>query len=781
MATIDSVISPHTAAERGLKWDGRDFPYRPGAELNISPGLELFSPEEAQLDPVTYEVISTKLWNINEEHAETIKRASGSPVVAFHDDFNTCIMTEAGDPFLFAPYIQYFSGNAEYIIKYTLENRSANPMIEPGDMFVHNDCFIAGSHQQDIALYAPIFVEGKLFCWVFNACHVRDIGGVEAGSFCVQAPNIYWDPPAVRAMKLVDQNGIREDAYDTLLRFSRLPHLLAMELRSQIAGITRSRTRIEELVERYGPSVIRAVMSKTIDDTADAVRERLSRLPDGRWSETTYMSGAVPGDTAPHKAVLTLEKRGGELFFSNHGTDAQTGCINCSFGQWRSAIGSSLAQMLAFDHRFVVAGVHRVTHFEPDVGTITAIDRDGATSCLWAQVVSIYMAGKVLSKMVYPDAELRQGIIGSSPLCGCGWMTQAGIDQNGNEFSTVMLDHVGGGLGAFSFRDGIDQGGATFWPKVEIGDAEAWEQYFPVLYLYRQAGRNGGHGKFRGGHGLHLGFVGHGTPEQTATLVSQNARLSTQFGLSGGHWANTGDFFTIEGSSVRSEFARGNIPSSPEQLRELEGKPSLLAAKAMYVPFGENDVIEHITFGGGGYGDPLERDPELVASELVSGDVTADAVASVYGVVIAEDGSADLQGTEKRREEMRGKRLADAHVPSSAALEITGELTSVCDIAEALSIARDEAGAHVIRCRRCGEGLCHAEENYKEHSARIDTQLSEIDPMVFVEDPVFDIDEPVVYRIFACPSCGTAFENELTLESAPSIWDIQIDVASIDA
>jgi N-methylhydantoinase B len=779
VATTDTVISPQDARKQQRVWDGRDFPYRPEGPLAIAPQLKLFQAERADVDPITYEVISTKLWNINEEHAETIKRASGSPVVAFHDDFNTCIMTETGDPFLFAPYIQYFSGNAEFIIKYTLENRSANPKIEPGDMFVHNDCFIAGSHQQDIALYAPIFVDGALFCWVFNACHVRDIGGVEAGSFCVQAPNIYWDPPALRAMKLVDREGIREDAYDTLLRFSRLPHLLAMELRSQIAGITRATMRIEQLVERYGPSVVRAVMEKTIDDTAEAVRERLSRLPDGRWSEVTYMSGAVPGDSAPHKAVLTLEKRGGELHFSNHGTDAQTGCINSSFGQWRSAIGCSLAQMLAFDHRFVIAGVHRVTHFEPDVGTITAIDRDGATSCLWAQVISIYMAGKVLSKMVYPDAELRQGIIGTSPLCGCGWMTQAGIDQNGNQFATVMLDHVGGGLGAFSFRDGIDQGGATFWPKVEIGDAEAWEQYFPVLYLYREAGRNGGHGKFRGGHGLHLGFVGHGTTEQTATLVSQNARLSTQFGLSGGHWANTGDFFTIEGSNVRSEFAQGNIPSSPKQLRELSGRAQVLGAKAMYVPFGENDVIEHITFGGGGYGDPLERDPKVVATELASGDVTQRSVEQVYGVVIAADGTADLDGTRQRRDEMRQARLAEARKPAGERPSVTGELTNVCDIAEALSIARDGEGRHVVRCRCCGEALCSAEQNYKEHSACIETQLSNIDPDVFVEDPVFDIDEPVVYRIYACPSCGTAFENELTLEAAPPIWDIDIDVATI--
>lgn len=779
----DPVVAYDEALKPGIHWDGKELPYRPeGRELEISSKLKLYEHKPVDIDPVTYEVLSTKLWNINEEHAETIKRASGSPVVAFHDDFNTCIMTEKGDPFLFAPYIQYFAGNAEYIIKYTLENRSGNIEINDGDMFAHNDCFIAGSHQQDIAVYAPIFVDGELFCWTFNACHVRDIGGVEPGSFCVQAPDVYWDPPSVPAMKLWDKNGLREDAYDTLLRFSRLPHLLAMELRSQIAGITRSRTRIIELVERYGPDFVRSTMSKTIDDCANALSERLSTLPDGKWSETTYVSGAFPGDTKPHKAVMTLEKKDGELFFDNIGSDPQVGALNSSYGQWRSAIGSSLAQMLAYDHRFVIAGAHRITHFTPEVGTITAIDRSGATSCLWAQVVSIYVAGKLLSKMVYPDEELRRSIVASSPMCGCGWLTHAGLDQDGNEFSTVMLDHVGGGLGAFSFRDGIDQGGPTFWPKLQITDAEAWEMYFPLLFLYREAARNGGHGKFRGGHGLRIGWVGHGTPRQTATLVSQNPRLTTQFGLNGGHWANTGDFLHVEGSNVRAEFAVGKLPSTPEAVRDLEGDHSWLPAKAIHVPFGENEVIEHLVFGGGGYGDPLQRDPQLVAKDKRAGDVTNYAVDNIYGVVLDASGEPDADGTRRRREELISKRLEEA-VAGEPGKQPKGELSRVADIAEALRASVDEAGEHFFVCRCCDTSICGLDQNYKQHSHRIETSLSAIDPEIFghIEDPAFELDEPTSYRMYVCPSCAVAFENELTLASAPPIRDIEIDPSTLSA
>ena len=117
--------------EQSFAWDGKDFPYRPGATLNIKGDLKFHSSDATDIDPITFEVLSSRLWSINEEHADTIQRVSGSPVVVHNYDFNTCIQTEDGEPFLFAPYIQYFTGAAELVIKYTLENRSDNPGHQP--------------------------------------------------------------------------------------------------------------------------------------------------------------------------------------------------------------------------------------------------------------------------------------------------------------------------------------------------------------------------------------------------------------------------------------------------------------------------------------------------------------------------------------------------------------------------------------------------------------------------------------------------------------------------
>lgn len=775
-----AATADHTteAPVQEFVWDGKDHPYRPGQSLTVSPTLRFHRGTDAEIDPVTFEVLSSRLWNINEEHADTIQRVSGSPVVVHNYDFNTCIQTEDGEPFLFAPYIQYFTGAAELVIKYTLENRSANPGIRPGDVFISNDPLIAGSHQMDVAVYAPVFHGDELFCWVFNACHARDVGGVEPGSFCIQAPNHYYEAPSLRAVKIADADGIRADVEDTFLRFSRIPHLLALELRSQIAGIARARTRIGELLEQYDADVVKAAMRKLIDDTELAVSERLRMLPDGKWSEVVYFGGAVPGDREPHKVVLTLRKEGDHLTFDNYGTDPQIGSINAGYGQMRAAIGAALAYTLAYDHRFCVGGVFRRTTVDAEIGTISAADREGAISSTMAPVLLIYMAAKVISKMMFPDRQLRPSVMATSALAACGWTTHSGVDQYGQPFATVTLDHSAGGVGAYSFRDGIDQGGATFWPKSEIPDVEAWEQFFPVLYLYRRAALNGGHGKYRGGHGIVFAFCGHHTANQLASTVSIVSSLSTHSGLFGGHWGETGTYYGVTDSNLRELFAEGIIPASPAELRQIKaGTMGTLPAKTVGHPLGEHDIVEESVYGGGGYGDPLERDPEAVAADVRSLLVSHPIAERVYGVHVRDDGSVDTAATEAARRKLIDQRLASAVVERRWSGDGSG-FEKWVDIAERLAIGR-VGDDFVCACTACGAAICDAHENYKEWSGRIDTSLPAIDPVTFT-DPALEVDADVVYRMFVCPTCGVALENELTLRHEPPFRDIAIDIDSLE-
>lgn len=769
-----------TANSDTITWDGKDFPYKPAADLAIDPKLRLHrgrAEDAADLDPITFEVLSTKLWNINEEHADTIHRVSGSPVVVDAFDFNTSITTEDGEPFLFAPYIQYFGGAAEYSVKYTLENRAGNPGIRPGDVFITNDCLIAGSHQMDVGVYAPVFAGDELFCWVYNACHARDVGGTEPGSFCIQSQDIYWDPPMLRAVKIADADGIRSDVEDTFLRFSRIPHMLALELRSQLAGITRARTRVEELLQAYSPDVVKATMHKLINDTERAVGKRLEALPDGRWSDVVYCGGAFPGDRDVHKTVVTLEKKGDRLFFDNHGTDPQIAAFNCGFGQWRSAIGCALVHTLAFDHKLCAAGAMRHADFDAEIGTISAVDRNGAFSTLHAQLISIYQAEKVIGKMLYPDPQQREHLMATSVLSSLGLVAHSGTDQWGQPFATITLDHAAGGLGAMATRDGVDQGGTPFFLKSEVPDCEAWERNFPVMYLYRRSARNCGHGRFRGGNGIAFGLIGHGSEDQRYAAVSVTASTPTSSGVSGGHHGAVGLFYGIERSDVQARFARGEMPRSSEQIRTIGGSGRVLPAKTGGLPLGPDDVIDLNMCGGGGFGDPLEREPAAVAADVVTGQVVPEVAARIYGVELNAAGDADEPATERRRERMRRERLDRATSPGSAPVELGPEYEPVAEIADQLLVVRAD-DEHRTCCRRCRTSLGPATENYKLHAATYDGQLTEIDDEVFL-DPEAEIDADVVYRSFLCPGCGVLLENELTLRENAPVWDIRIDVDTL--
>lgn len=750
------------------EWDGKDLPYRPNPDFDPTATHRLHRTAAEDLDPVVFEILRSKFWNINEEHADTIQRVSGSPVVVEAYDFNTSICTESGDPFLFAPYLQSFAAAAEYTVKYTLENRIVHG-IHDGDIFLLNDCLVAGNHQMDIGVYMPVFVGEEIFCWVYNLCHSRDIGGSEPGGFCVSALDRYAESPTMRAIKIADREGVREDVEDTFLGHSRTPHLLALELRSQLAGVERARRRILELCEHYGADISKAVMYKLIDDTERSVREKLSSLPDGRWSETIHVGGAFAGDTDLHRTVLTLEKRGDTLTFSNRGTDPQVGSINSNFGQWRAAISCSVASLLAAEHWFCLGGVVRCLDFDAEVGTITCADRDGAYSTLYGQLVTIFTAERLLGRMVFPDPELRRGVIATSGLSSAGFMTHWGPDQwTGAMTASVTLDHIAGGTGAFSFRDGIDQGGTTVWPKSECPDVESWEKFFPVLYLYRRACRGGGHGKFRGGDGIGMAFTGHGPEDQHWSAIAMTASTSTQAGIFGGHWGVTSYFYGVQDSDLQARFSDGRAPASLPELRELDGG-ARVPAKSMGIRLSHDDIGACECFGGGGYGDPLRRDPERVAADVAEKAITAAVAESIYGIRLDDSGAVDRAATESLRNSALAARLRRAVGPEQTTVGSEhGDATGVA-VAEELRVVEID-GAAVTVCASCGHGLCAVESNYKSHSARIDGSLTEIDPNLYV-DPA---DEGLARFgvVFSAQSAGCSSRTSSCRETSPrvGIW-----------
>jgi N-methylhydantoinase B len=229
-----------------------------------------------------------------------------------------------------------------------------------------------------------------------------------------------------------------------------------------------------------------------------------------------------------------------------------------------------------------------------------------------------------------------------------------GLDQRGQPFGSTMLDGMAGGAGARAESDGIDTGGFVRSLACAIANVETYEFRYPLLYLYRrQEPDTGGPGKFRGGVGVGLAMTPHDVEEiPTCVVHGCGIEQPASAGIAGGYPGSTTQFNIRRGTSVGEKLAQGEVPVDFDALGgRLEPKSS----EETYLKKG--DVFERVACGGGGFGDPLERDPEKVLADVQKGLVSARCAEEIYGVVLEEGFRAvNNERTGKRREQIRSER-----------------------------------------------------------------------------------------------------------------------------
>ncbi len=748
--------------------------YLPPAELVVDPSLRFHEEVDTDLDPVSYEVLRSKLWNVNWDHQETIRRVSGSQVVVYGYDFNTTIQTEDGAGVCFGPGNLFFGGCADVVVKWTLEHRSMNVGIEDGDIFLQDDPWIGTNHQMDAAVYAPVFWEGKLFSWVYNVIHQRELGGVEPGGFTQQAHDVYAEPTFFPPMKLVEGGKVREDVVDAWVRRSRLAGLMTLELRSQIAGVEIARARVLELVERYGAARVKGTMRKMIDTTSGVVGERLSRLPDGEWSDTRYVSGAVVGDLTPYKFSLTVRKQGDRLIYSNAGTDPSVGSFNITAGVLRACITNSLLTFLCYDQYLCAAGLLEQVDFEFERGTITAAHHPAAVSTSLGLVVALVQAQYLNAKMLSTNEETAHHTFGVSGCATLVYNHTFGIDQYGTPTANFPLDGIVGGLGAFPWRDGLDHGGTMSSTMNPVGSVESMEREVPMLYLYRrEAADSGGHGRWRGGACIVSAMVGHRSPEHYISSGGLAQSVTQGMGLLGGWPATGGTMWRAEDCAIRAWFDSARIPARPEELREMAPQGDLATPKVFNNRLGEDDVFEVIPNPGAGYGDPMLREPEVVAAEVREGRLAAAEARAIYGIDVGDDGELSAGHEEFRRERLQA-RLAESKPPLEAA---DGRLDGEDGLALAtVAFGPGEGGEQLLGCRQCGQALAPREGNYRLGARRLELPLMELGANFL--DPAKQVGQALIFRSFLCPGCGVALDGEVCKPDDEPVWDVRLAPSS---
>ncbi len=764
------------------KWDGSRLPYRPADDYRVDRYVATHSDAATRLDPITFEVIRHALWNVNEEHSLAIITVSPSPVAAIVHDLNCAILTEEAEYVYFAPYLQHLNAAADSAIKWTCEYRAPSMGINDGDVFMNNDPWIGSNHQQDVCMFSPVMVDAKVFAWVTNSLHHYDVGGTTPGSFCPDATNVFVEPNPCPPIKIVDAGTVRPDVEHMFARRSRMPHMVALDLRSQLAGINVARSRVLGLIADYGAETVKAVMGKILADSERAFVEKLRQIPDGTWSELVYQECAHVGDRGVHPVQLNITKKDDELIFSNAGTAEAAGALNTSFVGWKGGITAGIIPLLTYDQHFAIGGGLRHVRFDPTPGTITCATWPSPTSCGPATAVHLTMkqCTQALNRMLLTVPELEQEMLCWGSVSQWPLVSIEGQTRDGEYFGSSLLEPMIGGTGARRHRDGVDSGGHTWDPKSSGANAEENELFYPMLYLSREElADSGGAGQYRGGNIVVSRFIAHGNDGINHSLTSSAQEACATTGVAGANPAAPNRIRLARGTKVRQMLQQGVVPT----FEDAGGEVELIPTKARDFFQGPDDIYELVYTGGTGLGDPLDRDPEAVAHDVGETSTSPAAARALYAVVLTraapDDWRVDVEATDSLRQERRAARrrlpVFNGSQPDDAQIDDGRPFTRVL-----LNLAvAEHGGGHACFCTKCRRVVCDAAENYKNHSRFEEVPLPATNPH-FIEPNTF-LDTAFVARRYFCPSCGALFDLEACEPGADPFRDLTLDLTGVDA
>ena len=725
------------------------------------------------LDPLTYEVIRHRLWSVTEEMGEALKRMSGSPIVTDANDFDFAIGDELGQEVQVGLYNTMLVGAVDLAIYWTLANRAENPGIADGDMFLCNDPWVGGGlHQNDVIVYQPIFHDGKLFAWTSAICHEPDLGGVGLGSFSPAAQDVFSESLPTPPVKVVRDFQLQRDIADLWVRRSRVPMLVGLDLRAQVGSNNVGRERMLAVIDQYGADTVKAVMKRMMNDAEHRLRSKLTSLPNGSWKATGYQDQSHEGDRGLHNITLTMTKRDDHLIFDFTGTDKQAGVINCTYAGMRGGVMLALLPILAGDIPWSAGGLMRCFDLIAEEGTINnatypaAVSR-GPIGPAW---LTGTLVAECLSQMLDRSVDLGKSVQASC--CGT-WDTAviAGLDERGAlpaPFLSIMMEPMAGGYGARPHVDGLDTGGLFCIPMGRIPDTEMSEFLYPMLVLWRrEEADSGGPGQHRGGVSASLAMTPYGTSVPMGlVLASAGKAVAQNNGLAGGYPGNTGKEILARGTDVKALLAGGVMPAN---LADLGGDHEL-GQNYSQTYLAPGDVLYMHWQGGGGYGDPLTRDPDAVAADLRHGKVTSTGATDTYGVVLDSAGRVDSAGTDRARERLRSVRrqrvILDELIPGEP-LDLSGGRR----LDENLVLVT-EAGHPVVGCAHCGQRLGDRRISETLSLARYDGPSSDAGPQV-TSDPAAYIDNEVVFRQYCCPNClGAIYSSIVPVEHPDHISEL---------
>lgn len=704
------------------------------------------------VDPVTFEIIRHRLNQVIEEAIVALENVSGSPITNEGHDMMVSLYRRDGGLMVGGVGFLHHLTSAAQAVKHIVGTCAGDPGIAEDDVFMLNDSYTAALHPPDVYLISPIHHAGRLTGFVANFVHVTDIGAIDPGGFSPNARESFQEGFVTQGLKIVERGRPRRDVIDTFLRNVRDPGMTGLDLKSQLAANHVAKQRMLKLYADYGIGAVDHVCEELIRQSERLVRERLSELPDGVWRARQY----VDMPEGLYRVELAAIKQGDTLTYDFTGTDPQIDKgINCSYWASWGGIFAPIFPLLAWDITWN-EGVTKPIRIVAPEGTLVNCIRPAPISVATTGVIQTVnnLSVTVLSKMFGACERYRDratAVWHGSHLA----LMLSGLDEHKEYFVTLLTDTFAGAGGARAFADGVDNGGEIPNVVSRWANAETEELHRSMMYLYRgPVPDSGGPGKYRGGVNHEFAFVPHdsGRGQIKLGLTSKGLKVPMSVGMFGG----------LPGSTVaQTVFREANVSEMPSSLAETRGERVEPVHWGDYT-IGEGDIVYVRFQGGGGYGDPIDREPERTLRDVQIGTVSATAAREIYGVVFdANNASVAVAATQMRRAAIRAERLGRA-VPARL-LERQTIARSGQPIGEYLQYAGDSKHGQV-QCTWCGHELARAGERWKDKVAQRSLPMS-------AAGPNCDAAEGLVLRQFYCPQCATLLDAEVALESDPPLYD----------
>lgn len=542
------------------------------------------------LDPVTLAVLKGRLEQIADEMDATLFRAAFNPTIAeAHDACHgiydattgaTLVQGKSGLPI--------FVGVMAYAVGAVIEKFTGARGPKPGDVFIFNDPYLGGTHLSDMRLIRPCFRDGELFCWLGSVGHWHDLGGAVPGNYNPAATEYFQEAVLIPPVRLYDAGVLSQDILDIILAASRLPDSAYGDLNAHLSALELGAARVEALLDEYTAPVVTEALGELTARAAAQIRAEIAALPEGVWAEEDFLDNDGRSDT-PLRIACTVTVKDGRLGLDFTGTaSACAGPVNISAATTIASVYVGLKHL--FPEVAANSGVMQPIDITIPPGSLLDARRPAPTGGYTETIL------RIIDVMFCAFAKIRPGQAYGNAYGTINALSVAGNRADGKRW--VMFSFFGGGHGGNPEGDGLSHGNPPIATAI-IPPVEIMEAAYPVRFTqWALREGSGGAGAHRGGMGA-IYEIELLDEQAEAFVFAERAKFAPKGVLGGG-----------DGAMNRISYQQDDGWHTPP-----------LASKVVGVQLRRGQRIRLESPGGGGWGDPGERDPEAAAHDRRMGYV----------------------------------------------------------------------------------------------------------------------------------------------------------------